>query len=466
MSRVQQQVTASTEAKHRNNCTLAGHPACLSSLDTRLNATPPLTLQAKLVVGRSDDPLEREADQVADLVMRMPEPRLQRKADKVAEPMQAKPLVQRRVTGSESGLKEAPPIVHEVLHSPGRSLEPSTRHFMESRFGYDFSQIRVHTGTKADVSARTLGARAYTAGKDVVFRNDQYQPSNYAGRRLLSHELAHTIQQGRLARGEYKVQCDLAITPQGSGRERALSPEDIRRAIDFNRRRFPDPYSLMIIRDVVGIPKYPAVSDKALVLGVARWQADQGVAQDGMVGVVTLMLILEELQAEGQDHDAQLLRADFQGHRGLIPDINTSHCRCRSLLQREISSSNNFITVYQLCGADPAITTGEQVEDCVDDHFASQGVRLETVGSTSASGRISIARQPGPCGPLLEQVTRAHEQVHGVHTRELRQLHHSESEYQRAYSNKSDWVTDEVNARRTDIATARFVLEVLDGMCA
>ena len=199
MSRVQQQVCASTEAKHRNNCTLSGHPACLSSLDTRLNATPPLTLQAKLEVGRSDDPLEREADQVANLVMRMPEPRLQRKADKVAEPMQAKPLVQRRVSSSKPALAEAPPIVHEVLRSPGRSLEPSTRRSMEARFGHDFSRVRVHTDGKAAASAQAVNARAYTVGRDLVFGPGEYAPNSREGQQLLVHELVHVVQQDGFA---------------------------------------------------------------------------------------------------------------------------------------------------------------------------------------------------------------------------------------------------------------------------
>ena len=201
MSRVQRQVSTEAKAKHRNKSTLPGHPARLGNLGTRLNATPPLTLQAKLVVGRSDDPLEREADQVADLVMRVPEPRLQRKADKVAEPMQAKPLVQRRVSSSKPALAEAPPIVHEVLRSPGRSLEPSTRRSMEARFGHDFSRVRVHTDGKAAASAQAVNARAFTVGRDLVFGPGEYAPGSSQGQRLLAHELVHVIQQKGLKTG-------------------------------------------------------------------------------------------------------------------------------------------------------------------------------------------------------------------------------------------------------------------------
>jgi len=82
--------------------------------------------------------------------------------------LQTKPLVQRRVTG-DAGSAAAPPIVHDVLRSPGRPLDPSTRQFMESRFGHDFSRVRVHADGKAAASAQAVNARAYTVGRDVVF---------------------------------------------------------------------------------------------------------------------------------------------------------------------------------------------------------------------------------------------------------------------------------------------------------
>ena len=89
-----------------------------------------------------------------------------------------------------------PPVVHEVLRAPGRPLDAATRTFMESRFGHDFTQVRVHTDEKAAESARAVSASAYTVGRDVVFGAGQYVPHTLAGQRILAHELAHTIQQG------------------------------------------------------------------------------------------------------------------------------------------------------------------------------------------------------------------------------------------------------------------------------
>src|SRR5437870_4603658 len=62
-----------------------------------------------------------------------------------------------------------PPIVHEVLRSPGQPLDAVTRALMEPRFGHDFSRVRVHTGARAAESASAVNALAYTVGRDVVF---------------------------------------------------------------------------------------------------------------------------------------------------------------------------------------------------------------------------------------------------------------------------------------------------------
>ena len=88
-----------------------------------------------------------------------------------------------------------PPIVHDVLRSPGQPLASSTRAFMGSRFGHDFAAVRVHADESAAESARALNAAAFTVGRHIVFGANRYAPSSRSGRELLGHELAHTIQQ-------------------------------------------------------------------------------------------------------------------------------------------------------------------------------------------------------------------------------------------------------------------------------
>lgn len=77
----------------------------------------------------------------------------------------------------------------------GRALEPAVRTEMEQRFDADFSGVRVHTDASAARSAMALRSHAYTLGQDIVFGPGRYAPSTTAGRRLLAHELAHTVQQ-------------------------------------------------------------------------------------------------------------------------------------------------------------------------------------------------------------------------------------------------------------------------------
>lgn len=90
---------------------------------------------------------------------------------------------------------EVPGIVHDVLASPGKPLDTTSREFFEPRFDHDFSQVRIHSDTKAAESASSVSAAAYTVGQDIVFGPGRFEPESNAGRHLLAHELAHTTQQ-------------------------------------------------------------------------------------------------------------------------------------------------------------------------------------------------------------------------------------------------------------------------------
>jgi hypothetical protein len=106
--------------------------------------------------------------------------------------------LQRRPTraNEEAGAREeAPEVVYETLRSPGHALDAGVRALMESRFGQDFSRVRVHTDANAAESARGINAHAYTVGRDIVFGSGQYKPETLAGRKLLAHELTHVVQQ-------------------------------------------------------------------------------------------------------------------------------------------------------------------------------------------------------------------------------------------------------------------------------
>lgn len=143
-------------------------------------------LQPKLEVGATSDPLEHEADRVADHLLAAPIP---------PEVKAARPHIQRFTRPAGARPESAPASVDHALASPGQPLETTLRADMERRFGHDFSRVRVHTGKAAEESARDVSALAYTVGDHVVFAADRYRPADAGGRRLLAHELVHVVQQ-------------------------------------------------------------------------------------------------------------------------------------------------------------------------------------------------------------------------------------------------------------------------------
>lgn len=106
-----------------------------------------------------------------------------------------------RSRGSQAEPATVPPIVHDVLSAPGRPLDAAARRSMESQFGRDFSQVRVHADAQAADSAHSVNALAYTVGRNIVFAAGQYAPGTAAGKRLLAHELTHVAQQGDASPG-------------------------------------------------------------------------------------------------------------------------------------------------------------------------------------------------------------------------------------------------------------------------
>ena len=160
-------------------------------------------LQAKLLVGASDDPQEQEADRVADHVMSPTDPEsVPRAAPGAADrgrTATSDPAPRVRAQSVEmrgQAAIEAPAIVSEALRASAEPLDPALRGRFEQRFDYDFGQVRVHRDGVAAQAAAAVGARAFTAGADVVFGAGQYAPSTPAGKRLLAHELTHVAQQG------------------------------------------------------------------------------------------------------------------------------------------------------------------------------------------------------------------------------------------------------------------------------
>ena len=175
----------------QRKCACGGSAA--SSLTGKCEACKKNRLQAKLTIGASNDPLEQEADRVADQVLAKP-------AHSAISG--ATPSIQRFTGTSTADATTAPPSVDQVLSSSGRPLDKALQQDMGQRFGHDFSRVRVHTGAAAEQSARDVNARAYTVGHNIVFGADRFTPETHEGQRLLAHELTHVVQQSSgLAQG-------------------------------------------------------------------------------------------------------------------------------------------------------------------------------------------------------------------------------------------------------------------------
>src|SRR5262245_6392562 len=115
-------------------------------------------VQAKLKVGAKGDPLEQEADAVAERVVAGP------------------PGGGATFSATARDRVLAPAAAHETSDSPGQPLDLVSQAFFEPRFGQNFDGVRVHEGEAAAESARTLRARAFTRGKDIFFAPGEYSP--------------------------------------------------------------------------------------------------------------------------------------------------------------------------------------------------------------------------------------------------------------------------------------------------
>jgi hypothetical protein len=174
-------------------------------------------IQSKLQTGKPGDIYEREADRLADRVMRMAGPQVQRQAEKEEKEELIQPLservaslVRRQEEEKEETLqaKGGPGQSSEVASNVqtniasarggGQPLPESSRSYFEPRFGHDLSQVRVHSDSRAATTSRQLNARAFTVGKDIVFGAGQYTPGTHEGKRLFAHELTHVLQRTKL----------------------------------------------------------------------------------------------------------------------------------------------------------------------------------------------------------------------------------------------------------------------------
>jgi hypothetical protein len=181
---------AAAEQRNTADKTYSGNQAALRRFST---------IQCKLAVGSVNDPLEAEADRAADRVMRMTDPALSgagrsQQVRRYRDHEEEEKKLQRKSDGRAQAAGHAPPIVRRALNRPGQPLDPATRAFFEPRFGAGLQDVRIHNDEEAGRSVRSIHALAYAQGADIVIAPEQYRPATPEGKRLLAHELAHTLQ--------------------------------------------------------------------------------------------------------------------------------------------------------------------------------------------------------------------------------------------------------------------------------
>ena len=183
--------------------------------------------QPKLRISQPGDEYEREADKISEDVMRMSSddsvivsgvPANGKRIDRKCGECQIKTRTEEEEKNALNiRRKKSNPTYSETdqnsLSQPenlnsgnATSLDEDTREFMESRLGYDFSSVKIHTDETATRSAQYFDALAYTIGNDIIFGQGQYDPNTLKGKRLLAHELAHVVQQRTHHMGQLYLQ--------------------------------------------------------------------------------------------------------------------------------------------------------------------------------------------------------------------------------------------------------------------
>lgn len=158
-------------------------------------------IQTKLVIGQPNDIYEQEAGRVAAAIVRIPDTAIEE------QPEGAEALLQ--ANAHPEGAFEVPPEIETQISSEkggGQSLPGPTQSFFGSKFGTDFVNVRVHTGSAANQLNKQLDSRAFTTGNHIFFREGEYNPDTSAGKRLLAHELTHVVQQKALSHSSTQME--------------------------------------------------------------------------------------------------------------------------------------------------------------------------------------------------------------------------------------------------------------------
>jgi hypothetical protein len=163
-------------------------------------------IQAQLKISPAHDPYELEADGIAESVTRTSISDVQREAPEEPQTEVMHRAVQEEDTRTRASEELESRI--QAARGNGQALSSSIRSDLEPRFGQDFSQVKVHTDNEANKLNKAVNAEAFTTGRDIFFREGNYQPETRDGQKLIAHELTHVVQQN----GSQKL--NRVVTPE------------------------------------------------------------------------------------------------------------------------------------------------------------------------------------------------------------------------------------------------------------
>jgi hypothetical protein len=190
-------------------------------------------VQPKLMIGKSNDKYEQEADSVAERIMQMPGPSLQNvitgkptlpsfsPARQISRVVQNQEKDDEEIVQSKSisNFDQINQFSENGLSSlgNGKPMPKETRSFFETRFGNDFSNVRIFDSPKAGQMAKRFNAKAFTVGGNIVMGTGFYTPESIKGKHLLAHELTHTIQQRSMPMIQRKVEVNAGLSLDTKG---------------------------------------------------------------------------------------------------------------------------------------------------------------------------------------------------------------------------------------------------------
>jgi len=281
MSKTNLHIAKPASVNQNTSKTNAGFSYSLKNAEFPVNRIQPskqTIIQPKLEISRPDDEYEKEAGSIADKVMRMADSSFADEKNIQAKPIAdtISPLVQTSMNGVSEGVFSSSDLEARINNSKnsGSPLPETSRTFMESGFGADFSHVKIHTDANAAQMNKELNARAFTHGSDIYFNSGRFNTESSSGKHLLAHELTHVVQQKQQV-----ISKKIMRSP--------LPKEDIIK----NAQRYLNKIGFDIGLDNKGNPSIDGKSGQGTTAAIVVYQYSKGLDITGIPDEITMSFL-------------------------------------------------------------------------------------------------------------------------------------------------------------------------------